>query len=93
MIFIQFIKRLKNRHPNLSTCHFEASEDIITKFATLWNIGILLYKQATRTKHFDCKKGMFAAVFFFSYTSPINYLKDLTLYYTALQELERCPPL
>ena len=39
--------------PTLKFWHFEASEDIITKFATLWNIGILLYKQATRTKHFD----------------------------------------
>jgi hypothetical protein len=59
--------------PNLRTCHFEANEDIKTKFKsqalhvkrikyriaggsenppflfpTLWNIGILLHKQATR---------------------------------------------
>ena len=66
--------------PNLRTCHFEASEDIMTKFKSqafhttrikylktsgsgnppsfipaLWNIGILLHKQATRAKHFEPK--------------------------------------
>ena len=64
--------------PNLRTCHFEASENIITKFKSqglhiirikywkasgsgnpsslipaLWNIGILLHKQATLGKHFE----------------------------------------
>ena len=63
---------------NLKSWHFEASEDIMTKFtspglhiirikycnagwsgnppsfiSTLWNIGILLHKQATRAKYFD----------------------------------------
>jgi hypothetical protein len=35
--------------PTLRPCHFEASEDIIP---ALWNIGILLHKQATLGKHF-----------------------------------------
>ena len=63
--------------PNLRSWHFEASEDIMTKFRSqglhivrikywnasgigsppslipaLWNIGILLHKQATQGKHF-----------------------------------------
>ena len=38
----------------LRACHFEVSEDIIAKFKSqaLWNIGILLHKQATLGKHF-----------------------------------------
>ena len=64
--------------PTLRTWHFEASEDIMTKFKlqplyiirikywnaggsgnppsfipALWNIGILLHKQATLTKQYD----------------------------------------
>ena len=64
--------------PTLRPCHFEASEDTMTKsklqalpvirikylktggssnppslIPALWNLGILLQKQATLTKHFD----------------------------------------
>ena len=64
--------------PTLRACHFEASENIVTKFklqvlnvirikyenaggsgnppsliSALWNIGILLHKQATHAKYFD----------------------------------------
>ena len=57
---LPFLSQLNSDHNQSSLCHKNqilkktgGSGNPASLIPALWNIGILLHKQATRTKHFD----------------------------------------